>query len=93
MEHWFVYYRLPPVDALAMLPRVRAMMDELALATGVHGRLLRKLGSGTETTLMETYDGIADPAAFEAALSDALARARMPEAIVAARRTERFGDL
>ncbi len=94
MEHWFVYYKLPQREALALVPRVRAMMDALATTTGVQARLLRKLGGQTEpTTLMETYERIEDAAAFETALSDALARAGLPVAVVQARRTERFGDL
>jgi hypothetical protein len=94
MEHWFVYYKLPQREALALVPRLRAMMDALATATGVRARLLRKLdGEAEPATLMETYERIEDAAAFEAALGDALARAELPAAAVQARRTERFGDL
>jgi len=94
MEHWFVYYKLPQREALALLPRLREMIDTVATATGVRARLLRKLGNETEpTTLMETYERIDDAAAFDAALRDALARAALPAAALQARRTERFGDL
>lgn len=94
MEHWFVYYKLPRREALSLAPRVRAMMDALATATGVQARLLRKLGNETEPiTLMETYECIDDAAAFDTALRDALARAELPAAALQARRTERFRDL
>lgn len=94
MEHWFVYYKLSRSDALALVPRLRAMMLGLETATGVRARLLRKLdGEAEPTTLMETYERIEDAAAFEAALDDAVARAGLPAAAVRARRTERFGDL
>lgn len=95
MEHWFVYYKLPQREALALVPRLHAMMDALATATGARARLLRKLdGEAAEpATLMETYERIEDAAAFEDALGDALARAGLPAAAVQARRTERFEDL
>jgi hypothetical protein len=94
MESWFVYYKLPRHDAIALVPRLRAMTEVLASQTGVRAQLLRKLGEEAEVaTLMETYEGIADAGAFEAALADALARAGLPAAVVGARRTERFGDL
>lgn len=94
MEHWFVYYKLPRSDALALVPRLREMMRELETRTGVRGRLLRKRdGEAESTTLMETYERIEDVAAFEAALGGALAHAGLPDAALHARRTERFGDL
>jgi hypothetical protein len=94
MEHWFVYYKLPRQEALALLPRVRAMIAEVSTATGVRARLLRKLdGDAGPTTLMETYERIEDAAAFETALGEALVRAELPARAVQARRTERFGDL
>jgi D-arabinose 5-phosphate isomerase GutQ len=43
-------------------------------------------------TLLETYDGIGRSEAFERALAAALARAGLPAALVAARRTERFEE-
>lgn len=94
MEHWYVYYKLPQREALDLAPRIRAMMGVLASATGVRGRLLRKLGTeGDQATLMEAYERIGDAAAFEASLADALARAGVPAAALQARRTEKFGDL
>ncbi len=94
MEHWFVYYKLPRREALALMPRVRAMMDAVSATAGVRARLLRKLdGDAGPMTLMETYERIKDAAAFETALGEALARAAPPADAVQARRTERFGDL
>jgi hypothetical protein len=94
MEHWFVYYKLPHGDALALVPRLREMMRGLETKTGVRARLLCKRdGEAEPTTLMETYERIEDVTAFEAALGEALARAGLPASAVRARRTERFGDL
>jgi hypothetical protein len=94
MEHWFVYYKLPIREADGVAPRVRTMIEGLSAATGVRGRLMRKLGGDDESaTLMETYDCIRDVPAFEAALAGALTRAGLPTAALQARRIERFGDL
>jgi hypothetical protein len=93
MEHWFVYYKLPIREADELAPRVRSMIDGLSAATGVHGRLMRKLGGDDESaTLMETYESITDGPAFEASLAGALGRAGLPAAALQARRIERFGD-
>lgn len=92
-QNWFIYYKLPATDAALVAERVRVMQGALAAASGVHGRLLRRPEDGPVITFMETYEGIADPAAFEAQIADAAAHAGLPQAWLDARRTERFCEL
>lgn len=93
MEHWFVYYKVPAAQASSLVPRLRGMIDGLGATHHVHGRLLRRADEpGGQVTLMETYDAIAEPAAFRAALDSAVERADLPIDVVAARRIERFCD-
>jgi hypothetical protein len=93
MQHWFVYYKLDPSAARQVEPRLRAMQAEVA-AVGVPARLMRRADAPDgPVTLLEVYDGIDRPEAFEVALAAAVARAGLPDALVAERRTERFEDL
>jgi hypothetical protein len=94
MQHWFVYYKLDPAAARGIEPRLRGMQAEIAAARGVRARLMRRADAADgPVTLLEVYDGIEQPEAFEGALSAAVARAGLPAALVAQRRTERFEDL
>ncbi len=93
MQHWFVYYKLDAVSAAALAPRLREVLGQVADATGVRGRLMRRADeAGERSTLMEVYEGIAQPQAFAAALEEAVDRAGLPPALRAQRRTERFED-
>ena len=94
MQHWFVYYKLEPSAARDVAPRLRAMQQEVAGRAGVRSRLMRRADTADgPVTLLEVYEGIERPAAFEAALSAAVTRAGLPATLVAQRRTERFEDL
>jgi hypothetical protein len=87
---YFIYYRVRHNAAGARV-RVRAAQRDLASATGVRGRLLRKTD---ETALwMEVYEPVRAPAAFEAALADAVVRHGLNEilALGSQRKVERFG--
>lgn len=93
MQHWYVYYKLPCGEVEQTAVRVRAMQTELAAATAVHGRLLRRVEQGGDTlTLMEQYDRIDDPHVFAARLAAAVERADLPAGALAQRRIERFED-
>jgi hypothetical protein len=92
MQHWFIYYKLEPQAARELAPRLRQMQCDAA-AGEVQARLMRRADeSGGVVTLMEVYDGIADPQAFEARLAAAVRRADLPESLAAQRRLERFED-
>jgi len=92
MQHWFVYYKLEPQAARELAPRLRQMQSDAA-AGEVQTRLMRRADeSGGVVTLLEVYDGIADPHAFEARLAVAYRRAGLPESLAAQRRLERFED-
>ena len=94
MQHWFVYYKLDPSAAREIEPRLCGMQREISAARGVRVRLMRRADvADGQVTLLETYDGIEQPEAFESALSAAVARAGLPAELVAQRRTERFEDL
>jgi hypothetical protein len=86
---YYVYYRSAAAPA-AIRAAVGTMQAALAGATGVQGRLLRRVeGDGT---WMEIYEGVADPEGFERELAAATARARI-EALLApgaTRHVERF---
>ena len=92
-EHWFVYYKLPAADLAAWLPRSEVLLRAVARDGGVQGRLLQRADEAAGlTTLMEVYEGIADPVRFGAALEAAvLAAARIdPPLALPVRHTERF---
>jgi ribulose 1,5-bisphosphate carboxylase large subunit-like protein len=88
----YVYYR-SSAGARAVREAVGAMQAALARATGVSGRLVRRVeGDGT---WMEIYEDLADPARFESELAAAVASFGL-EALLApgaTRHIERFtGD-
>lgn len=90
MEHWFVYYKLPEAEVDAAVARVRPMLAELG-AGGARCRLLRRADAPDGVaTLMEVYEDIGDPAAFDGRLQQALLRHGLHGD---ARRIERFCDL
>ena len=87
--HYFVTYRVPG-DAAAARAAVNALMQEIARRTGVIGRLLMR--ADTPPTWMETYDSVADAAAFDAAYAEAVARHAVAAHASDGRHVERFVD-
>jgi hypothetical protein len=70
------------------------MQAEVAAERGVRARLMRRADTADgSVTLLEVYEGVAQPGPFEQALSAAVARAGLPALLVEQRRTERFEDL
>ena len=65
---YYVYYRVPGLNAERARAAVGALQRELASATGIGGQLLRRRDD--ETTWMEIYEGVADAARFEAKLAE-----------------------
>ncbi len=93
MQHWFVYYKLDAAAAGEIEPRLRAMQARIATEGGVRARLMRRADTADgPLTLLEVYDGIGEPATFEASLAAAVARAGLPASLVGQRRTERFEE-
>ncbi len=86
-----MYYKLASADLPLLLPRLRALQAQIAPAVA-QARLQARVDivDGV-ATVMEVYSGVADPAQFARRL-DAAAGA-LPDALRAARRTERFRDL
>ena len=88
-----MYYKLASGDLPALLPRLRALQAQLASEVAQARLQTRVESAGGSATVMEIYDGVADPAHFGRRLDAALAAGALPEALCAARRTERFRDL
>jgi hypothetical protein len=93
MEHWFIYYKLPPEAVAPTLAAVRDMQARLAADCGVAGQVLRKQqADGDVATLMEIYAPIAEPDRFARAMDAALAASALTSDLRTARRLERFVD-
>ena len=86
---YYVYYR-SAAAAAAVREAVGAMQGALARATGVQGRLLRRVEN--DGTWMEIYERVADPERFERELAVAAEGARLQALLApgAARHVERF---
>lgn len=80
--NYYVYYKLDPAQVEALRARVEALFARLEREFGVRGRWMRRRDDAS--TFMEVYEGIADAAAFEAALE------REAEGLGVARKVERF---
>lgn len=94
LEHWYVYYAVPLSDGVLAERCARAMLAQVAEATGVRGEVQERIDvRDGRRTFMEIYPRIAAPDAFGRALADAVHGAGWPEALAATRRTERFADL
>ena len=78
---YYIYYRVPPGNASRARTAVGALQKELAAATGIGGRLLRRRDD--ETTWMEIYEGVPDSARFEAKLSELVERHGIPALLTA----------
>lgn len=90
---YYVYYKVPRENAERARGAVELLQRDVAAATGVHGRLLRRRDD--ETTWMEIYEDVEDGAKLEAAL-DELARRHGVAALLSpggGRRREVFREL
>jgi hypothetical protein len=88
---YYVYYRTAAAPP-SVREAVAAMQASLARATGVQGRLLRRVES--DGTWMEIYESVVDPERFERELAAAVAVARLDALLApgATRHVERFTD-
>src|SRR5581483_1801245 len=90
---YYIYYKVPRENAAAARAAVEKLQRDVAAATGVRGRLLRRRDD--ETTWMEIYEDVEDGAKLEAAL-DELARRHGVAALLSpggGRRREVFREL
>jgi hypothetical protein len=60
---YYIYYKVPPANAASAFAAVAALQRDLAMATGIVGRLLRRRDD--PTTWMEVYERVTDAASFE----------------------------
>jgi hypothetical protein len=88
----FIYYRVTADQLERLAAAVSEMQKQIAAATGIRGRLLRK--DDASNTWMEIYEGISDPVGFESAMQHAVAQARFDGLLAAGsqRHVERFVD-
>lgn len=89
-QSWFVYYKVPLPDSAEATRHARRIADALSGRVTATPRVMRKVDDAGVATLMEIYEGIADPQAFAAAMHEALAGSGMADDLIRARRTERF---
>jgi hypothetical protein len=88
--HYYIYYRVAAEHAAAAQRAIAAVLALLERRSGVAGRLLRR--QDEPLLWMEVYDGVRDPATFEAALAGLLAEHDFAAFIApgSARKIERF---
>ena len=90
--NFYIYYRIDPPQAAAAEPQIRLLLAEVKKATGIEGRLMKKRGE--PNLWMEVYENVADDAAFDFALADAVGRLGVMRYLVegSGRHTECFAD-
>ena len=87
---YFIYYRVAAEHADAAWRTVAALLTALEERVFVSGRLLRR--QDEPLLWMEIYEGVRDPAAFDAVLAEVLAGSELAAFLApgATRKTERF---
>ena len=86
-RHYYVWYKLAGDSAHAR-EAVTAMMLDLAMTTGVAGRVLVR--NDDARTWMEIYEDVDDPEAFERVLAAAATRHRVAALADGGRHVECF---
>jgi Domain of unknown function (DUF4936) len=92
MTSYFIYYRLAPSHAADITQTAGAIFRLVHAAAGIAGRLMRR--DDDSNTWMEVYENVADAAAFEAALAQAVNKTRFDNMLAAGstRQIERFTE-
>jgi len=67
---YYIYYRVDPARAAAARARVQKLLDTVARASGIAGRLLKKRGE--PALWMEVYENVSNEAKFEWELAQAV---------------------
>lgn len=78
---FYIYYRVAAERAVLARRQIDSLQDQLALSTGVRGRLMTKRGE--PTLWMEIYEDIPDAGPFEHTLQAAVHELRIDELLVA----------
>jgi hypothetical protein len=92
VQHWYVYYKLRSDERAATVAQVRGMQERLARAGNVRARLLERTEQAEMVTVMEVYEDIEEAGRFAGLLDEAVRSSGLSEALIAARRVERFRD-
>ena len=87
--HYFVWYRVDG-DPAAARASVNGLMQDIAMKTGVIGRLLMR--PDVPPTWMEVYESVADAQGFDAEYAEAVARNGVATHAPEGRHLERFVD-
>ena len=66
MNHYYVYYRIPPDQIPKLRDAVHSLFKTIEKQCGVRGRWMRRRDD--PSTYMEVYEEVKDAAAFEALL-------------------------
>jgi len=72
---YYIYYRVEPAHAVACGEAVAKLVDAVHRRTGIRGRVLKKRNE--PLLWMEIYEHVADEAAFEWELAEAVSAARI----------------
>lgn len=72
---YYVYYKIQAENSESARAAILQLQRELAAATGITGRLLRRRDD--PATWMEIYENVRDSAAFEAKLAELAERHRI----------------
>ena len=88
MTDVYIYYRIRAGSQEAAREAVERVFEALRRRLGVVGSLSRRVDD--PLTWMETYLQVSDDAAFEPALSRAVAASDLPECVDGERHIERF---
>ena len=73
---YYVYYKVREADSASALAAVTLLQRELADATGIRGRLLRRRDD--PSTWMEVYENVTDGDSFEAMLQSLVETRKIP---------------
>ncbi|MDO9467765.1 MAG: DUF4936 family protein [Thiobacillus sp.] len=90
MASIYVYYRIDPAQAPLAAARIDALLDMMAAHCSAPPRRLQRCDDAS--TWMEVYEGIADVAAFAAALDAAVAAQGCTAFIQGERHLECFAE-
>ena len=89
---YYIYYRVDPDRTSVARARVQQLIDAVAQASGITGRLLKKRGE--PALWMEVYEHVSDEAKFERELAQAVGKLNATEFLQAGtgRHVECFED-